>query len=181
MLAASVPAQGMCLFQHGLRKNAVASCRSLTSTWVTAPTSRPFCRMGTAAHPLHDAAGLCQQCRVGDAQHHIAARVGIVHLFNIDAVAAGRFAVGSGQYLCRAGQHLLRKGKLRLLPGNGGAYRAVDAVFAVDADPAKGVVADKFTLQLPGAARRCRRCSPRSGRPRSRRCAGRPARRCHCR
>ena len=112
----------------------------------------PVLQDGTAAHPLHDAAGLRQQCRVGNAQHHIAARVGIVHLFNIDAVAAGRFAVGSGQYLCRAGQHLLRKGKLRLLPGNGGAYRAVDAVFAVDADSAKGVVADKFALQLPGAA-----------------------------
>ena len=110
----------------------------------------PVLQDGTAAHPLHDAAGLRQQCRVGNAQHHIAARVGIVHLFNIDAVAAGRFAVGSGQYLCRAGQHLLRKGKLRLLPGNGGAYCAVDAVFAVDADPAKGVVADNLPFSSPG-------------------------------
>ena len=103
-----------------------------------------------AAHPLHDAAGLRQQCRVGDAQHHVAVRVGVVHLFYIDTVAAGRFAAGSGQDLCRAGQHLLRKGDFRLLPRNRSAYRSVDAVFAVDADPANGVVADKFALQLPG-------------------------------
>ena len=79
-------------------------------------------------------------------------RVGVVHLFYIDTVAAGRFAAGSGQDLCRAGQHLLRKGDFRLLPRNRSAYRSVDAVFAVDADPANGVVADKFALQLPGAA-----------------------------
>ena len=142
----------MCLFQHGLRKNAVASCRVIDQYMGHCAHQPPVLQDGAAAHPLHDAAGLRQQCRVGDAQHHVAARVGIVHLFNIDAVAAGRFAAGGGQDLCRAGQHLLRKGKLCLLPGNSGAYRTVNAIFAVDADPAKGVVAEEFALQLPGAA-----------------------------
>ena len=143
---------GMRLFQHGLCKNTVASCRVIDQHMGHCTHQPSVLQDGTAAHPLHDAAGLRQQCRVGDAQHHVAARVGVVHLFNIDTVAAGLFAAGGGQDLCRAGQHLLRKGKLCLLPGNGGAYRAVNTIFAVDADPSKGVVAEEFAFQLSGAA-----------------------------
>ena len=154
---------GMRLFQHGLCKNTVASCRVIDQHMGHCTHQPSVLQDGTAAHPLHDAAGLRQQCRVGDAQHHVAARVGVVHLFNIDTVAAGLFAAGGGQDLCRAGQHLLRKGKLCLLPGNGGAYRAVNTIFAVDADPSKGVVAEEFAFQLSGAAGGTAGAVPRSG------------------
>ena len=67
---------GMCLFQHGLCKNTVASCRVIDQHMGHCTHQPSVLQDGAAAHPLHDAAGLRQQCRVGDAQHHVAVRVG---------------------------------------------------------------------------------------------------------
>ena len=142
----------LCLFQHGLGKDAVAPGRVVDQHMGHRAHQPPVLQDGAAAHALHDAAGFGQECRIGHPQDHIPAGVGVVHLLDAHFVGPGRLALSGGPDLRFAGHHLLCKGQFPRFARQRGAQGAVDTVRSIDANAAQRMGAKEFSLQLSRTA-----------------------------